>query len=124
MASNIPALPQSFTPGTDSVFSDQSGFFSLDSNVPGLSKVILDKLNMKDYGEYRYALTLSGRPQVQILSTSASDRAAVEGKLRGFSFRNYKEMFQKMEETFKFCTSCNRLPEHLAKGQVLKRCVK
>lgn len=59
-----------------------------------------------------------------ILSASASDRAAVEGKLRGFSFRNHKEMFQKMEETFKFCASCNRLPEHLAKGQVLKRCVK
>lgn len=67
MASNIPALPQSFAPGTDSVFSDQSGFFSLDSNVPGLSKVILDKLNMKDYGEYRYALPLSGRPQVSDL---------------------------------------------------------
>lgn len=53
-----------------------------------------------------------------------SDRAAVEGKLRGISFRNYKEMFQKMEETFKFCASCNRLPEHLAEGQALKRCVK
>lgn len=53
MASQIPALPQSYAPGTDSVFSDQSGFYSLDSNVPGLSKVILDKLNMKDYGEYR-----------------------------------------------------------------------
>ncbi|XP_056891179.1 putative protein MSS51 homolog, mitochondrial isoform X2 [Takifugu flavidus] len=103
MASHIPALPQSFTPGTDSVFSDQSGFYSLDSNVPGLSKVILDKLNMKDYGEYR---------------------AAVGGKLQGISFRNYKEMFQKMEETFKFCASCNKLPEHLAEGQALKRCVK
>ena len=56
MASQIPALPQSYAPGTDSVFSDQSGFYSLDSNVPGLSKVILDKLNMKDYGEYRYKL--------------------------------------------------------------------
>ena len=53
MASQIPALPQSCAPGTDSVFSDQSGFYSLDSNVPGLSKVILNKLNMKDYGEYR-----------------------------------------------------------------------
>lgn len=53
MASPIPALPQSFAPGTDSVFSDQSGFYSLDSNVPGLSKVILSKLDMKDYGEYR-----------------------------------------------------------------------
>lgn len=53
MASQTPALPQSFTPGTDSVFSDLSGFYSLDSNVPGLSNVILNKLNMKDYGEYR-----------------------------------------------------------------------
>uniref|UniRef100_A0A667XDD4 MYND-type domain-containing protein n=1 Tax=Myripristis murdjan TaxID=586833 RepID=A0A667XDD4_9TELE len=103
MASQIPALPQSFTPGPDTVFSDQSGFYSLDSNVPGLSKVILNKLNMKDYGEYR---------------------AAVEGKTKGISFRNYKEMFQKMEETFKFCTGCNKLPEHLSDGQTLKRCVK
>lgn len=58
MASQIPALPQSYAPGTDSVFSDQSGFFSLDSNVPGLSKVILNKLNMKDYSEYRYKLQI------------------------------------------------------------------
>lgn len=101
--SQVPALPQSFTPGTDSVFSDQSGFFSMDTNVPGLSKVILNKLNMKDYGEYR---------------------AAVEGKTRGVSFRNYKEMFQRMEDTFKFCTGCNSLPEHLSEGQSLKRCVK
>lgn len=56
MASQIPALPQSYTPGTDSVFSDQSGFYSLDSNVPGLSKVILNKLNLKDYGEYRFPI--------------------------------------------------------------------
>ncbi|XP_071319097.1 putative protein MSS51 homolog, mitochondrial [Trachinotus anak] len=103
MASQIPALPQSYTPGTDSVFSDQSGFYSLDANVPGLSKVILNKLNMKDYGEYR---------------------AAVEGKPKGISFRNYKEMFQKIEETFKFCTGCNKLPDHLTGGQTLKRCVK
>ncbi|KAF6734688.1 MSS51-like putative protein, mitochondrial [Oryzias melastigma] len=93
MASQIPALPQSFTPSTGSVFSDQSGFFALDTNVPGLSKVILNKLNMKDYGEYR---------------------AAVQGKPKGVTFRNYKEMFQKMEDTFKFCTGCNKLPEHLS----------
>ncbi|XP_028287118.1 putative protein MSS51 homolog, mitochondrial [Parambassis ranga] len=103
MAAQIPALPQSYAPATDSVFSDQSGFYSLDSNVPGLSKVILNKLNMKDYGEYR---------------------AALEGNAKAISFRNYKEMFQKMEETFKFCTGCNKLPAHLAEGQTLKRCVK
>lgn len=53
MASHIPALPLPDVPRTDSVFSVLSGFHSLDSNVPGLSKVILNKLNMKDYGEYR-----------------------------------------------------------------------
>ncbi|XP_035521787.1 putative protein MSS51 homolog, mitochondrial isoform X2 [Morone saxatilis] len=103
MASQIPALPQSYAPGTGSVFSDQSGFYALDSSVPGLSKVILNKLNMKDYSEYR---------------------AAVEGKTKGISFRTYKELFQKMEETFKFCTGCSKLPEHLTEGQTLKRCVK
>lgn len=33
-------------------------------------------------------------------------------------------MFQKMEETFRFCTGCSKLPEHLPEGQALKRCVK
>uniref|UniRef100_A0A3P9KTL4 MSS51 mitochondrial translational activator n=1 Tax=Oryzias latipes TaxID=8090 RepID=A0A3P9KTL4_ORYLA len=103
MASQIPALPQSITPRTGSVFSDQSGFYALDSNVPGLSKLILSKLNMKDYGEYR---------------------AAVQEKPKGVTFRNYKEMFQKMEDTFKFCTGCNKIPEHLSEQQTLKRCVK
>lgn len=51
-------------------------------------------------------------------------RAAVGGKAKGILFRNYKELFQKMEETFKFCTSCNKLPEHLTEEQTLKRCVK
>uniref|UniRef100_A0A3B3ZNN8 MYND-type domain-containing protein n=1 Tax=Periophthalmus magnuspinnatus TaxID=409849 RepID=A0A3B3ZNN8_9GOBI len=86
----IPATSQSFTPRTDSVFSDSSGFFSMDTNVPGLSKLCLSK---------------SGKP-------------------KGISFRNYKEMFQKMEETFKFCTGCNALPENLIEGQSLKRCIK
>lgn len=51
-------------------------------------------------------------------------RAAVAGNIRGISFCSYKEMFQQMEETFKFCTGCNKLPEHLAEGETLKRCVK
>ncbi|KAG7282765.1 hypothetical protein CRUP_029973 [Coryphaenoides rupestris] len=80
MATQSPALPQSFAPDTSGFLSNQTAFNSLDSNVPGLSRVILDKLNMKDYGEYR---------------------SVVEGKTKGFSFRDYKEMFQKMEETFK-----------------------
>ena len=51
-------------------------------------------------------------------------RTAVEGKNQNVTFRDHKEMFQRMEETFKFCTGCNKLPEHLAEGQTLKRCAK
>lgn len=62
--------------------------------------------------------------QISRLCLFEQHRAALEGKTKGISFRNYKEMFQKMEETFKFCTGCNKLPEHLSEGQTLKRCVK
>ncbi|KAJ7984522.1 hypothetical protein DPEC_G00355680 [Dallia pectoralis] len=103
MAGKSPASQESLAPGIDGVFSDRLGFYFMESNVPGLSKVILNKLNMKDYGEYR---------------------AAVEGKTKRGAFRNYKEMFQKMEETFKFCVGCNKISEHLSEGQTLKRCVK
>ncbi|KAJ8399849.1 hypothetical protein AAFF_G00405790 [Aldrovandia affinis] len=103
MAAPCPALPESFTPGPDGVYTDRLGFYSLDTNVPGLSKVILNKLNMKDYGDYR---------------------AALQGKAKGVGFRSHKEMFQKMEDTFKFCTGCRKLPSHLSEGQTLKRCVK
>ncbi|KAG9349903.1 hypothetical protein JZ751_026256 [Albula glossodonta] len=103
MAAPCPALPESFTPGPDGVYTDRLGFYSLDSNVPGLSQVILNKLNMKDYGDYR---------------------AALQGKTRAAGFHSHKEMFQKMEDTFKFCTGCRKLPSHLPEGQALKRCIK
>lgn len=32
---------------------DSLGFIAMDSNVPGLSQVILQKLNLNSYGEYR-----------------------------------------------------------------------
>lgn len=32
---------------------DALGFISLDNNVPGLSQLILQKLNMKSYEEYK-----------------------------------------------------------------------
>ena len=54
MATQSPAPPPSSAPGSGSVFSNQTGFNALESNVPGLGGVILDQLNMKDYGEYRY----------------------------------------------------------------------
>ncbi|KAJ8364176.1 hypothetical protein SKAU_G00130070 [Synaphobranchus kaupii] len=102
MAASCPALPESFTPGPDGVYTDRLGFYSLDSNVPGLSKVILNKLNMKDYGDYR---------------------AALQGKAKGLGFHSHKEMFHKMEDTFKFCAGCKKLHSHLSEGQTLKRCV-
>ncbi|MBN3301814.1 MSS51 protein, partial [Amia calva] len=75
----------------------------MDANVPGLSQVILHKLNMKDYGDYR---------------------AALEGKRPGaaFGIRSHKEMFQKMEDTFKFCTGCKKLPGSLSAPHSLRRC--
>ena len=33
---------------------DMLGFFSLEDNVPGLSHLILQKLNMKSYEEYKW----------------------------------------------------------------------
>ncbi|KAG9276835.1 hypothetical protein AMEX_G9192 [Astyanax mexicanus] len=102
MAGKVPAPPESFAPSSDSVFSDQFGFYSMDTKVPGLSKVILDKLNMKDYSEYR---------------------AALEGKGK-VGFHSHKEMFQKLEETFQFCTGCSKLPTDLPDPKALKRCIK
>ncbi|XP_059835112.1 putative protein MSS51 homolog, mitochondrial isoform X1 [Hypanus sabinus] len=85
------------------VYTDTLGFAAMDSNVPGLSKVILQKLNMQDYKDYRAAL--EGRKSV-------SD----------FGIRTYQEMFQKMEDTFKFCAECKKLPEALLDQKGLRRC--
>ncbi|KAM4852101.1 putative protein MSS51 homolog, mitochondrial isoform 1-T1 [Thomomys bottae] len=82
---------------------DALGFFSLDSNVPGLSQLILEKLNMKSYDEFKLVVD-GGKP--------ASD----------FGFRCPKEMFQKMEDTFRFCAHCRALPSGLSDSKVLRRC--
>lgn len=37
---------------------DALGFISLDNNVPGLSQLILQKLNMKSYEEYKWVTSL------------------------------------------------------------------
>ncbi|XP_026559930.1 putative protein MSS51 homolog, mitochondrial [Pseudonaja textilis] len=82
---------------------DSLGFQAMESNVPGLSQVILQKLNMKNYDEYRSAL---------------------EGKTpcMDFGIRSYFEMFQKMEDTFKFCVECKKLPDSLPDPRSLRRC--
>ncbi|XP_074867376.1 putative protein MSS51 homolog, mitochondrial [Carettochelys insculpta] len=82
---------------------DSLGFQAMDSNVPGLSQVILKKLNMKSYDEYK---------------------SAMDGKRLGMDFgiRTYFDMFQKMEDTFKFCAECKKLPDALANPRSLRRC--
>ncbi|XP_054428579.1 putative protein MSS51 homolog, mitochondrial [Pteronotus mesoamericanus] len=82
---------------------DALGFSSLEENVPGLSQLILQKLNMKSYEEYK--LVIDG-------GTPAS----------GFGFRCPQEMFQKMEDTFRFCAYCRALPNTLSDSKVLRHC--
>ncbi|KAM4632333.1 putative protein MSS51 homolog, mitochondrial [Discoglossus pictus] len=88
---------------TRSYYTDSLGFMAMDSNVPGLSNVILQKLNMKSYEEYRSAL--GGRSIAQ-----------------NFGIRTYSEMFQKMEDTYKFCAQCKKLPSHLPDPRSMRRC--
>uniref|UniRef100_A0A250Y1G2 MYND-type domain-containing protein n=1 Tax=Castor canadensis TaxID=51338 RepID=A0A250Y1G2_CASCN len=84
---------------------DALGFFSLDNNVPGLSQLILQKLNMKSYEEYK--LVVDG-------GTPAS----------GFGFQCPQEMFQRMEDTFRFCAHCKALPSGLSDSKVLRHCMR
>ncbi|KAK1194679.1 Y7331 protein, partial [Pygoscelis papua] len=82
---------------------DSLGFQAMDRNVPGLSHVILQKLNMKSYEDYKSAM--DGRK-------SGSD----------FGIRTYFDMFHKMEDTFKFCAECKKLPDALPDPKSLRRC--
>ncbi|KAM6186593.1 putative protein MSS51 homolog, mitochondrial [Rhynchocyon petersi] len=82
---------------------DALGFFSLENNVPGLSKLILQKLNMKSYEEYKLVID-GGTP------------------ISGFGFRCPQEMFEKMEDTFRFCAQCRALPSGLSDSRVLRLC--
>ncbi|DAA14299.1 putative protein MSS51 homolog, mitochondrial [Bos indicus] len=82
---------------------DKLGFSSLEDNVPGLSQLILQKLNMKSYEEYK--LVLDGGTPVS-----------------GFGYRCLEEMFQKMEDTFRFCAYCKALPRGLSDSKVLRHC--
>ncbi|XP_036293675.1 putative protein MSS51 homolog, mitochondrial isoform X2 [Pipistrellus kuhlii] len=82
---------------------DALGFYYLDNNVPGLSQLILQKLNMKSYEEYK--LVIDGDKPVS-----------------GFGFRCLREMFQKMEDTFRFCAHCRALPSGLSDSKVLRHC--
>nr|XP_033818666.1 putative protein MSS51 homolog, mitochondrial [Geotrypetes seraphini] len=84
-------------------YMDSLGFQAMDINVPGLSQVILQKLNMENYEDYR---------------------SAVDGRkpATAFGIRTYFDMFQKMEDTFKFCVECKKLPDGLPDPRSLRRC--
>lgn len=51
-------------------------------------------------------------------------RSAMDGRKRGsdFGIRTYFDMFQKMEDTFKFCVECKKLPDALPDPKSLRRC--
>ncbi|XP_053551031.1 putative protein MSS51 homolog, mitochondrial isoform X2 [Bombina bombina] len=93
-------IPQKATSG---YYTDSLGFMAMDSNVPGLSNVILQKLNLKSYEEYR---------------------CAIDGKslATNYGIRTYADMFQKMEDTYKFCAQCKKLPSLLPDPRNMRRC--
>ncbi|XP_004680828.1 PREDICTED: putative protein MSS51 homolog, mitochondrial [Condylura cristata] len=97
----VTPVPQTLSKPGPSI--DALGFFSLESNVPGLSQLILEKLNMKSYEEYK--LVVDGGIPVS-----------------GFGFQCPQEMFQKMEDTFRFCAYCRALPSDLSDSKILRHC--
>lgn len=48
----------------------------------------------------------------------------MDGRKSGsdFGIRTYFDMFQKMEDTFKFCVECKKLPNALPDPKSLRRC--
>uniref|UniRef100_A0A8C4R5Q5 MSS51 mitochondrial translational activator n=1 Tax=Eptatretus burgeri TaxID=7764 RepID=A0A8C4R5Q5_EPTBU len=79
---------------------DTLAFSAIEANVPGLSEVILRKLNLKNY-----EMLFKAR------------RGANE-----FGIRTYHDMFRRMEDTYTFCAKCKVLPEALPPGKTLLRC--
>ncbi|CAM9409902.1 unnamed protein product [Lampetra planeri] len=92
--------------GDRGVFTDTAGFAAMDAAVPGLSGVILRKLNLSGFDDYRQA------------------EMALQGKksLTEFGIHTYRDMFRKIEDTYTFCAHCKKLPDGLPAGRTLARC--
>ncbi|KAG2455339.1 MSS51 protein, partial [Polypterus senegalus] len=58
------------------------------------------------------------------LKLENAGRSALEGTKFGkdFGIRSHREMFQKIEDTFRFCAECKKLPQDLMDPAALRRC--